>query len=146
MCEIALPKCHKEADALNLRHISAKCLKLLVVKKVHVFLSNFFEVILALYAHCRDFHPFTIFKVAARCRYFTKVNLRVEVGSKWIAMVSTVAVKDINCIYPVKIMLLCVSSKYAGYTRIKACSKKGCKSSLLIFLSISPLIRVVKKC
>ena len=146
MCEIALPKCHKEADTLNLRHISAKSLKLLVVKKVHVFLSNFFEVILALYAHCRNFYPFTIFKVAARCRYFTKVNLRVEVGSKWIAMVSTVAVKDIYGIYPVKIMLLCISSKYAGYTRIKACSKKCCKSCFFVFLSISPLIRVVKKC
>ena len=146
MCEIALSKCHKEADALDLRHISAKSLKLLVVKKVHILLSNFFKVILALYAHCRDFYPLTILKVAARCRYFTKVNLRVKVGSKWIAMVTAVAVKDVDGIYPVKIMLLRISSKYAGYTRIKACSKKCCKSGLLIFISISPLIRVVKKC
>ena len=146
MCEIALPKCHKEADTLNLRHISAKSLKFFVVKKVHIFLSNFLKVILALDAHCRDFNPLTIFKVAARCRYFTKVDLRVKVGSKWITMVSTVAVKDIYGIYPVKVMLLCISSKYTGYTRIKTCSKKCCKSCFFIFLSISPLIRVVKKC
>ena len=144
MIEIALSKGHEETDPLYLGEVPSKSLDLFVVKKIHILLANLREVVLSLYLHGLCLNPVSILPVAAVGAYFTKIDLRIKVCSKGIAVISAVAVKDIHCVYLIKIVFLGICNKYAGYTGIKACSKKACDSCFLELVHICPLIAVIK--
>ena len=59
-------------------------------------------------------------------------------------MVSAVAVKDIDGIDGIKLMLLCISAVCLGYARIKAAAEKGSKTCLLELFLICPLPAVIE--
>ena len=47
-----------------------------MVEQIHILVANLVEVIFSLDIHRRDFHPVSIFPVASRCTYLTKIDLR----------------------------------------------------------------------
>src|SRR5699024_9530199 len=74
------------------------------------------------------------------------VDLRVEVGGKGIAVVSRIAVQDVDIVDLVKIVLQRIGGEHTGHSRVKTASKKGCKACLLVGVPVGPLPFVLKFC
>ena len=91
-----------------------------MVKKIHILFPDLIEVIYTLDLHRFCFYPLAVFDVAALCGYFTDIDLGVKVSGKRITMIAAVAVKYINIVYFIKIMLLGICTEYACNTGIKA--------------------------
>ena len=103
--QIALSKSHEETNTFYTWDCFCKRLNLFMVEQIHILVSNLVKVIFSLDIHRRDFYPVSVFPVASRCTYFTKIDLRVKVCRKCVSMITAVAVQDINCINLVKFML-----------------------------------------
>ena len=144
MIEVALAEGHEEADALHIRQVLAEGLDLLVVQKVHILLADLVEGILALDAHGRDLHPLAVLHVAARCRYLTEVDLRVEVGREGIAMVAAVAVEDVDGVDAVKLVLRRICAVRLGHARVEAAAEQRGETGVLKLLLVRPLPAVVE--
>ena len=117
-----------------------------MVKQIHIFFSYLREIIFSLDLHRFCLYPVTVLPVRTIGRYFTKVDLRIEVGCKWISVVSAIAVQDINGVDLVKIMFQRICGKYAGYPRIESASKKCGNSCVFEFFTICPLPGIIKIC
>ena len=76
-----------------------------MMQEIHVFFSYLVKIVFTLDAHCRDFYPVTVLPIAARCRYFTKINLRIEIRGKCITMVTTITIQNIYGINGIELML-----------------------------------------
>ena len=76
-----------------------------MVKEVHVLHADFGEVVLSLDAHRGDLNPLAVLPVRTGCRNLAEVDLGVEVRGERIAVVAAVAVKDVDVVYLVKVML-----------------------------------------
>ena len=144
MIEVALTEGHEETDALHIRQVLAEGLDLLVVQKVHILLADLVEGILALDAHGRDLHPLAILHVAARCGYLAEVDLRVEVGREGIAVVTAVAVKDVDRVDAVELVLRRIRAVRLGHARVEAAAEQCREASLLELLLVGPLPAVVE--
>ena len=92
MSQIALTEGHEETDALDSRHILCQRLDLLMMKQIHVFLANLWEIIFSFNFHRFCLYPVSVLPVGAVCGYLAEVDLRVEIGGERITVVSTVAV------------------------------------------------------
>ena len=68
MCQIALTEGHEETDALDSRHILCQRLDLLMMKQIHILLTNLWEIIYTLDLHRLCLYPVTILPVGAICR------------------------------------------------------------------------------
>ena len=144
MIEVALTEGHEEADALHIRQVLAEGLDLLVVQKVHILLADLVEGILALDAHGRDLHPLAVLHVAARCGYLTEVDLRVEVGREGIAMITAVAIEDVDGVDAVELVLCSVCAVCLGHARVEAAAEQRGETGVLELLLIRPLPAIVE--
>ena len=117
-----------------------------MVKQIHIFFSYLREIIFSLDLHRFCLYPVTVLPVGTIGRYFTKVDLRIKVGCKWISVVSAIAVQDINGVDLIKIMFHCICGKYAGYTRIKSASQESCNPRFFESFTIRPLPGIIKIC
>ena len=144
MCEVALSECHKETDTLDTLDIECERFKLLVVQKVHILLADLLKVVLSLYLHRFGFYPLAVLDITALCRYLTDIYLGVEVSSERITVIAAVAVEDIDVVYLIKVMLLCIGAEHTRYTGVKSASEKRCDARLFKLFPIRPLILVFK--
>ena len=117
-----------------------------MMKKVHILLSNFREIVNTFDFHRLCLYPVTIFPVGTFCRHLANVDLRVEVCRKRITVVSRITIHNINIIDLIKIVFQCICRKYACHSRVKSTSKKRCDTSLLKSFTICPLPLVFKFC
>ena len=117
-----------------------------MVQQVHILFANLIEVVFPFDFHRFGFHPLTIFDVAALCRNFPNIDFRIEVGSERIAVVTAIAVQNVDIIDFVKVVLLGISTKYASYAGVKAAAQQSCDASFFEAFPISPLPLVLKLC
>ena len=146
MCQVTLSESHKETDSLDAWNVECQRLNLLVVQQIHIFHAYLRKIIFPLDLHRFRLHPVAVFPVRALSGHFPDIDLRIEVRRKRIAVISAVTVQNINIMNFIKIMFQGVSRKYAGHTRIKSTSKKGCDPCFFVFFSICPLPFVLKFC
>ena len=122
MGQIALSEGHEETDPFDARDIQGKAFDFLMMEQVHIFLAYFCKLILSLDLHGFCLYPVTVLPVGAFGRNFTDVDLRIEIGSKGIAVVAAVAVQDVNVIDLVKFMFQSIRGKHSCNPRVKAAS------------------------
>ena len=144
MVQIALAKGHEETDALDLWHVAAQGLDLLMMQKVHILLAHALEVVFPLDAHSGDLDPLAVFHIGARCRDLAQVDLRIEVRGKGIAMIAAIAVEDIDGVDGIEVMFLGIGRKDRRDARVKARAQKGRKAGLFELVLIGPLPGIVK--
>ena len=144
MGKITLSECHEETDPFYPRDIERQRLNLLMVEQVHVFFSDLREIIDPLDLHGLCFHPVSVFPVGSFGGDFPDIDLRVEICRKRIAVVSCIAVQDIDIIYLIKVVLQGISRKHARNSRIEAASQQRRKTGFFIFFSVGPLPFVLK--
>ena len=85
----ALSKGHKETDPLYSRYIFCKGLNFLMMKQIHVFLANLWEIIFSFNFHRFCLYPVSVLPVGAVCGYLAEVDLRVEIGGERINCTSS---------------------------------------------------------
>ena len=141
MIEVALAEGHEEADLLDFRVIEAKGFDLFVVEEVHIFQADAVEVIGLVDGHRLDAVPFVVFPVSAWGRDFAEVDLRIEVGREFIAMVAAVAVEDVEGVDDVEFMFLGIGDVGLGDARVKAAAEDA---GLFEFLAVGPLEWVIE--
>ena len=146
MCQIALSKGHKETDSLNPRNIQCQTFNFLMMKKVHILLSYFFEIVFFLNFHRFCLYPVTVFPVRALCRNLPDVDFRIEIGGKRISVVTAVAVQNINIIDFVEFMFQGIGAEHPCYSRVKSTAQKRRNACFFKAFSICPLPAVLKLC
>ena len=156
--EVALAEGHEEADALDALQVAAERLQLLVMEEVHVFLANLVEVVHTLDRHRRGLHPPTLVErllvlhgdfrlvrrrighpVAAFRGHLADVDLGIEVGGEGIAVVAAVAVKDVERVDLVEVVLLGVGGEHLRHAGVEPAAEDGRKAGLLEPLAVGPL-------
>ena len=146
MIQIALSKSHKETNTFYARDCLCKRLYLLMVKKVHILLSDLIKIVLSLYFHWRNLHPMSVFPVASRCTYFTKIDFRIKVCRKCISMITAITVQNVNGINLIKFMFQCICTICLCDTWVKSASKQCCKTCIFKFFAVCPLPGIIKIC
>ena len=144
MVKVALAEGHEEADALDAGQVLAEGLDLLMVQQVHILLANLIKVVLALDAHGRDLDPLAVLHVAAGGRDLAQVDLGVEVGGKGVAVVTAVAVQNVDRVDGIELMLGSVGAVGLSYARVKAAAQQGGQAGVLKLFLVGPLPAVVK--
>ena len=144
--QVALTEGHKEADALNARDGLCQRLDFLVVQKVHVLVTDLIKVVLALDGHGRNLNPVAVLPVGTGCGYLTQVDLGVKVGCERVAVVTAVAVQNVDGIDLVKQVLLCVSAVRLGNARVETGAEQRGQTGLLELLAVVPLVGVIEVC
>ncbi len=93
---------------------------LLMVETIAVHRPDpFREVKYPLCGKGRGLDKLFILPVAAGGGYFAYVDLRVEVGGKWLTMTACIGVNDIYLFNHIQIFLRCQCGVDVGYARIK---------------------------
>ena len=123
--KVALAEGHEEADALDAGQVLAQGLDLLMVQQVHILLADLIKVVLALDAHGRDLDPLAVLHVAAGGRDLAQVDFGVEVGGKGVAVVTAVAVQNIDRVDGIELMLGSVGAVGLRHARVKAAAQQG---------------------
>ena len=142
--KVALAEGHEEADALDAGQVLAEGLDLLMVQQVHILLADLIKVVLALDAHGRDLDPLAVLHVAAGGRDLAQVDFGVEVGGKGVAVVTAVAVQNVDRVDGIELMLGSVGAVGLGYARVKAAAQQGGQAGVLKLFLVGPLPAVVK--
>ncbi len=144
MGQVALAKGHKEPDPLDAGNVLCQGLDLFVVQQVHVLVAYLVKIVLPLDGHGRNFHPVAIFPVGTRSRHFPQVDLRVEVGGKGIAVISPVAVQNVDGVDLIEQVLLGIGAIGLGDAGIKPGTQQRGEAGLFKLFFVSPLPGVVK--
>ena len=144
MIQIALAKGHEEADAFCLRDVLCQRLDLLVVQQVHILVAHLIEVVLPLDAHSRNFYPVAVLPVAAGGGHLAQIDLGVEVGGEGVAVVTAVAVQNVDGVNGIKLVLFGVGAVCLGHTRVKAAAQQGSQTGFLELFGVGPLPAVIK--
>ena len=76
-----------------------------MVEQIHILLSDSLKIVLSLYLHRLRLHPAAVFPVGAFGRYLTDIDFRIKVCGKGIAVITSVAVQDIDIVNLIKFML-----------------------------------------
>ena len=90
-----------------------------MVKQIAVLWTYFRVIPYLLDLHRFSLYPLSVFPVSSFCRDFTKIDLWVEISRKRVPVISRITVKDINGVYLIKVVLLCLGTEDIGFTRIK---------------------------
>ena len=146
MCQIALSKCHKETDSFDSRNIQCQRFDFFMVQKIHIFHSHFRKIVFSLDLHRLCLYPVSVFPVRTFCRNLADVDLRIEVRCKRIAVISSIAVQNIDIINLVKIMFQRICRKYSCYSGIKSTSQQRRNSCFFKFLTVCPLPFIFEFC
>ena len=117
-----------------------------MMKQVHIFLSNLREVIFTFNLHRLCLNPMTIFPIGTIGRYFTQINLRIEIRCKRITMITAITIQNINGINFIKIMLQRIGCEDACNPRVKTTAQKCCNTGFFKSVLISPLPGIIKIC
>src|SRR5699024_9679939 len=72
------------------------------------------------------------------------VDFRVKVGGKGIAVISGVAVEDVNVLDLVKVVFLGIGGKHPCHARVEAAAQQGGDTGFLKFFPVGPLPAVFK--
>ena len=110
-----------------------------MVKQIHILFAYFGEVIYTLYLHRLGLNPLAVLDVRTLGAYLTDIYLGVEVCGKGISVVACVAVKDINVVYFVKIVLLGICAENACNAWVKAAAQQSGDACLFKSLTVCPL-------
>ena len=144
--EIALSECHEETDPLNFRNVYGQRFKLFVMQKIHILHSDGIEIVFPLDAHRGDLYPLAVLDIASGRGNLAEIYFRVEVCCERIAVIAAIAVKDIDRVDRVELMLFCISAVSLCNAGIEAAAEKSRKSGLLELLFICPLPAVIEVC
>ena len=120
MIEITLSKGHKETDPLRFRDGLGQTFDFFMVQEVHILFPDLIEMVFPFNTHGRYFNPVSVFPVTAGSRYFAEVYFRVEISREGIAVVTAVAVENINRIDMIEFMFFGIGTICLGYARVKA--------------------------
>ena len=110
-----------------------------MVKQVHILFAYFGEVIYTLYLHRLGLNPLAVLDIRALGAYLTDIYLGVEVCGKGISVVACIAVKDINVVYFVKIVLLSICAENACNAGVKSAAQQSGDACLFKSLTVCPL-------
>ena len=117
-----------------------------MVQQVHVLVTDLIEVVLTLDRHGRNLDPVAALPVGTGCGYLAQVDLGVKVGCERVAVVTAVAVQNVDGVDLVKQVLLCVCAVRLGDTRVETGAEQCGQTGLLELLAVVPLIGVIEVC
>lgn len=137
--EVALAKRHEEADAANAPQVETQRFELFVVEEIHVFLSHFWEIVASFDLHGFGFDPLAVFPVTAFGGDFADIDFGVEVCGEGVAVVTGVAVEDVEVVYFVEMVFLGVGGEYTGDSGVEATSEDGGETGFLEAFPVGPL-------
>ena len=83
--------------------------------------------------------PLTVFPVFSALGDFPQIDFWIEIGCKGFAVVSIIAINDINEFNGIKQMIAGIGTKDVGDTRIKAAAQNGHQPFFFKALLIGPL-------
>ena len=92
----------------------------------------------------RGLEPLTILPVTPLGRDLADIDLRVEIGGKGLAMVTRVAVDDIDGLDLIQVLFADVGAEDAGHPGIKAAAQQGHEPGLAKAFMIGPLVAVLE--
>ncbi len=84
-------------------------------------------------------HPFAVLIVAAVLSDLADVDFGVEIGGESLAVVTSVAVHDVEILHVGEIMLGCIGCEYTRYSRVKTAAEDGGEAGFLETLLVGPL-------
>ncbi len=114
------------------------------MQEVHILFAHTLKVIFPMNAHGRYLYPVAVLPVGTRCGYLPKIDFRVEVRGEGIAVVTAIAVQNIDGVDLVEIVLLRVGCKNRGHTRIKAGAEQCRETGLRKLLPVRPLPGIIE--
>ena len=89
-------------------------------------------------------YPFAIFIIASVLCNLANVDLRIEVCSKSLMMVTCIAVYNVQILNLIKIMFSCISSIDTASSRVESAAEDSCQTCFFETIVISPLPAVFK--
>ena len=111
-----------------------------VVKEIHVAVPDSARKMINFFLfEGFGFNPLAVFIITAFRRDFTNVDFGIEVGCERVAMISGVAVDDIDKVHPVELMLSGIRDVNVRHARIEPASQEGCQPGLLKLAVHGPL-------
>ena len=127
MSEILLSEGHPEACTLDGGEVDNEALDFFVVEEIALTRSHvgIGERLVNLERFC--FHPFAIFPVKPLLRDLADVDFGVEVGGKSLAVVTSVAVHDVEIVDFVEVVFCSVGGEDGSDTRIETATEDGAK-------------------
>ena len=114
------------------------------MQEVHVLLADLGEVVDALDLHRLRLNPLAVFPIASLRRNLADVDLGIEVRRKRIAVIARVAVKNVDVVDLIEVMLQGVSGKDARDARIEARAEQRRDAGFLEAVIVLPLPFVFK--
>ena len=105
MRQVLLPEGHPKPDALQTRDVFDQRLEFFMIQQVRSARTDLGIINVPADAHRLDLNPSAVFPVFALLSNLADVDLWVEVGGEWMAVIAGVAVHNINRINPVIVML-----------------------------------------
>ena len=98
----------------------------------------------AMNGHGIDFHPLAIFPILAALGDFADVDLRIEVGGKCLAMITGVAIDDVQIMDFIEIVFGGVCGVDACHTGVETATEQGHDASFFETILIGPLPAVLE--
>ena len=142
--EVFLTEGHPEASTLNGGVVFNKALNFFVVKQVALLRTNIGVSKRLVNFERFSFNPTTIFPIKTFLCNLADVNFGVEVCSKSLVVVTSVAVNNVEVLNFVKVVFSSISREDACYTWVETATQDSSKSSLFKAILICPLPRVFK--
>ena len=142
--EILLSEGHPEAGTLDAWIVLHERLQLFVIDEVGFTLTDFGIVKRLVDGMRFGFHPLPVFVVASLLRHLADVDFRIEVGGEGHAVVSGIAIYNIQIMDFIKVMLGGISRKDGGHTWVETASQHGHQSLFLESVLIRPLPAVLE--
>ena len=139
MLDIFIAEGHPETDTLDFRQVRFQAFDFLMIHEVHVLGADGLKIELLLHRHGWGFNPVAIFPMAGNRSHFANVDFRVEIGGKGLAMVAAIAIKNVECVDPIKMMLFEVGGEHAGHARVKTRPQQRHDPGVLETVLIGPL-------
>lgn len=119
--------------------LAASRFDFLVMQQVHIFFTHTVKIVFALDGHRLGLDPMTVLPVRPVSGHLAQVDFGIEVGRERISVIAAVAVKNVDVVDFIKIMLLGVRGEYAGHTRVESASQQRRDAGLLVLFAVSPL-------
>lgn len=140
MLEVIRREGHPELSPADGRDVFDQAFHFFMIHTVDFICANFLRAGEAsVHAHGGRFLECALFPMAARGRYLTDVDFRVEVGGESHAMIAAVDINDVQCMDFVEMVLESPSGEDIGNAGVKAGPQKSEEASLTEFFLVCPL-------
>ena len=142
--EIFFTESHPEAGALDGWEVEHERFEFFVIHQVAFARTDFGVSERLVHFERTGLNPLAVFVVAALLGDFANVDFWVEVGGKRLAVVTRVAVHNVEGVHFLEVVLSCVGSVDATHAWVETAAEDGAEASLFEALTVSPLPAVLK--